>query len=115
MEFGLTLYWQEKVFDFFVVISLVLSMLSFIGFTNIEYIHTVDLVTRVYVCLFLLWRFNSFRKQSQFTHFDRKIAFTAGALLLTTTVLNSIAIMLKSRTRGIFPIIELDEVLELMK
>jgi hypothetical protein len=90
--------WQERVFDLVVTISLILSGFSLVGFTNLSYIYTVDLLTRAYVCLFLLWRFNVFQRKTTFTNFDRKIAFTAGAILLTTGVLNNIGLLLRYHT-----------------
>ena len=41
----------------------------------------------MYVSLFLLYRFNVFRKIT-FTDLDRKIAFSAGVFLFATTALN---------------------------
>jgi len=35
-----------------------------------------------------MWRFNPLREKYEFTELDRKIAFSAGAFILTTTALN---------------------------
>jgi hypothetical protein len=35
-----------------------------------------------------MWRFNPLRTHYEFTDLDRKIAFSAGAFILTTTALN---------------------------
>jgi hypothetical protein len=48
----------------------------------------MDYYVKIYVCLFLIWRFNPLRSNIQFTELDRKIAFSAGVFILTTTALN---------------------------
>ena len=35
-----------------------------------------------------MWRFNPLREKPEFTELDRKIAFSAGLFILTTTALN---------------------------
>jgi hypothetical protein len=42
-----------------------------------------------------LWRFNPFQK-IKFNELDRHIAFSAGLVILTTTILNNYLIRLKS-------------------
>jgi hypothetical protein len=51
------------------------------------YLDNVDYYAKLYVSLFLLYRFNVFRKIT-FTDLDRKIAFSAGVFLFATTALN---------------------------
>ena len=53
-----------------------------------KYLYDLDYYVRIYICLFLIWRFNPFRSHYEFTDLDRKIAFSAGMFILTTTVLN---------------------------
>jgi hypothetical protein len=50
----------------------------------------------IYLCLFLLWRFNPFRKLDTFTELDRKIAFSAGVFIMTTTALNQYIIEIQN-------------------
>ena len=38
--------------------------------------------------LFLIWRFNPLRKTPDFTELDKKIAFTGGLFIISTTILN---------------------------
>jgi hypothetical protein len=54
-----------------------------------EYLETLQYWVKIYVSLFLIIRFNFLRKV-QFTDLDRKIAFTAGLFLLTTTIIDQI-------------------------
>jgi uncharacterized membrane protein (DUF485 family) len=84
-------YYQEKIFDVIIIIIYLLIIVSFLGlFTNAPaYLNDVNFYLRVYVCIFLIWRFNPFRNIDVFTNLDRKIAFNAGVFILTTTILNT--------------------------
>lgn len=81
---------QEYFFNLFIVLSYILIILSMTGLfkTAPKYLETMDYYIRIYICLFLIWRFNPFRTHYEFTNLDRKIAFSAGLFILTTTVLN---------------------------
>ena len=48
-----------------------------------------------------MWRFNPLRSEYEFTDLDRKIAFSAGAFILTTTALNQYLIQLKEIVKNI--------------
>ena len=89
--------WQEKVFDFSVYTSYFLIVISSLGFsaTAPKYLETIDYYVRIYICLFLMWRFNPLKQTYEFTDLDRKIAFSAGVFILTTTVLNTYLINIK--------------------
>jgi len=82
---------QEKVFDFVVIIIYILIVVSFLGFSEKAptFLNNLDYYFRVYICLFLIWRFNSFRSVDKFTSLDRKIACNSGIIILTTTILNT--------------------------
>jgi hypothetical protein len=80
---------QEKVFDIFVIISYILIVASFLGLsTSAEYLlYNIDYYVKIYICLFLIWRFNPLRSKYEFTNLDRKITFTSGMFILTTGIL----------------------------
>lgn len=82
--------YQEKIFDIVIYVSYGLIILSALGISEFapKYLSTLDYYIRVYTCLFLIWRFNPLRTHYEFTDLDRKIAFSAGAFILTTTALN---------------------------
>ena len=82
---------QNTFFNIFIFISYTLIFVSTIGFSQIapKYISNLDYYLKIYVCLFLIWRFNPLRSNIEFTDLDRKIAFNAGCLILTTTALNN--------------------------
>ena len=54
-----------------------------------QYLETIQYWVKIYISLFLIWRFNFFRK-IHFTDLDRKVAFSAGLFLFTTTIFNQI-------------------------
>jgi len=81
---------QNKFFDLFIIISWILLIISALGLSQSapKFLEELDYYVRIYICLFLIWRFHPFRSHYEFTDLDRKIAFSAGMFILTTTVLN---------------------------
>ena len=90
---------QENIFDIIIYISYISIILSFFGLFDSpsQYLDKLDYYVRIYICLFLLWRFNPFRKIEVFTNLDRKIVFTAGLFILTTSALNHYVISIKEK------------------
>jgi len=88
---------QEILFNFFVVLTYFLIIVSFLGLSDNapKYLQSLDYYIRIYICLFLIWRFNPFRSQYEFTNLDRQIVFSGGILILTTTALNQYLINIK--------------------
>ena len=84
------LIFQEKTFDFVIKISFILLLVTLFGFSQYapEYLSTLDYYLKIYICLFLIWRFNPLRSKFQFTNLDAKISFNAGLFILASTALN---------------------------
>ena len=85
---------QEYIFDFTFLIIYILYFAIALGLsaTAPKYLSFLDYYVKIYVSLFLIWRFNPFR-HVKFTSFDRKIAFNAGIFVLfATTSINQILI-----------------------
>lgn len=80
---------QHNLFSLVVFLSYILIVVIYLGLSTSasSYLDTIDYYMRIYICLFLIWRFNPFRRV-EFTDLDRKIAFSAGLFILTTTALN---------------------------
>ena len=78
-------------FNTFVIISYILIILSFFNLYGSAslFLNKLDYYIRIYICLFLIWRFNPFRSSYEFTNLDRKIAFSAGLFILTTSALKT--------------------------
>ena len=81
---------QSRFFNIFIYISYVLLFVSALGISQTapKYLDSLEYYIRIYICLFLMWRFNPLREKYEFTELDRKIAFSAGVFILTTTALN---------------------------
>jgi hypothetical protein len=84
---------QDRLFDIFIILSYISYGLILLGFSTQkpEYLIYLDNIVQMYISLFLIIRFNPFRELT-FTNLDRKIAFSAGLFLLTTTTINSVFI-----------------------
>lgn len=95
---------QERLFDFFILISYILIFASFLSSSKSAslYLELLDYYVRIYICLFLIWRFNPLRSNFEFTDLDRKIAFNAGLIILTTTYLNKYLNYLKTTIKNTF-------------
>ena len=82
---------QSQIFDIITFLSFVLYFAIGIGLSANapEYLDELQRYTKLYVSLFLIWRFNPLRRVT-FTELDGKIAFSAGIFLLTTTAFEQI-------------------------
>lgn len=91
--------WQNRLFNLFIFISYILIIFSALGLSKSapKYLETLDYYVRIYICLFLIWRFNPLRSYYEFTDLDRKIAFSAGVFILTTTALNQYLLSFKDQ------------------
>ena len=86
--------YQENLFNIVIFLSYALIILSSLGLSKLapKYLEILDYYVRIYICLFLIWRFNPFRNV-KFTSLDKKIAFNAGIFVLfATTSINQILI-----------------------
>ena len=94
---------QERIFDIFIYFSYFLILISFFGFSNTapQFLQSMDYYVRIYICLFLIWRFNPFREAEVFTDLDRKIAFSAGMFIITTTALNQYLVSVREKVQKI--------------
>jgi hypothetical protein len=85
--------YQNRIFDVIIIISWILYF--FIALRLLvnapDYLDDLEYYIKIYVSLFLLYRFMPFRKVS-FTDLDKKIAFNAGIFLFTATTINSFLI-----------------------
>jgi hypothetical protein len=82
---------QHNVLDFVTYFTYFLYIAVALGIsaTAPKYLDDLLFYTKLYVSLFLIYRFNPFRRV-QFTELDTKIAFGAGIFLLGTTAIDGI-------------------------
>ena len=97
---------QSKGFDLFIILSYLSYALVLLGVTTSapQYLSYIDYYVKIYISLFLLWRFNMFQK-IQFSELDRRIAFSAGMFLLTTTAATQITQDYLEEIRGVMSMI----------
>ena len=80
---------QEKIFVFTIILSYILYFIAILGVSTQApiYLSYLEIFIKVYVSLFLIIRFNPF-SHIKFTHLDRRIAFSAGVFLFSTSIIN---------------------------
>jgi hypothetical protein len=82
------------IFNIVITIIWILIFLSFVNFYSDKTKMILSIVSyyiRIYVCVFLIVRFNPFytmftKKKFVFTDLDRKIAYSSGITILTTDI-----------------------------
>jgi hypothetical protein len=82
---------QMKAFDAISILTVVLYIAIAFGlWSNApQYLGDLQYYVKIYVALFLIYRFNPFR-HVKFTSLDRRIGFSAGMFLLGTSLLQSL-------------------------
>ena len=80
---------QSNAFDIIVYLTWFLYLLIFLGLSANapQYLDMLQLFVKLYVSLFLIYRFNPLR-HVKFTSLDAKITFSAGLFLLGTTLID---------------------------
>lgn len=83
---------QEQVFIISVFLSYCLYIIVSLGiyYLNPIYLNILNEFIRIYVCFFLIIRFNPFKKEIILTSLDKRIAFSAGVILFTTNFLSKL-------------------------
>jgi len=85
-------------------IAIASYIISIIGLatTQPKYIDTLNTYVKIYACLFLIYRFNRFRKNVKFTELDRKIVFSVALFMLATVAVDSIAMSYFNKAKSKF-------------
>jgi hypothetical protein len=84
---------QNILFDIALVMWFVLLMLTYFNIFESApyYLEWINTIIKLYISLFLLWRFNDFRKV-KFTNLDKKVIFNGALYLFFSTVFVKIII-----------------------
>ena len=84
---------QEYAFLIFIFLSYLLISLSILKLSTHadKYLFILDYYAKIYICLYLIIRFNPFVK-TEFTNHDRRVAFSSGLFLLSTTAIYQLLI-----------------------
>jgi len=86
-------------FEFLSIGFFILYAVIFVGLikSEPEYLLKLNGYLKIYICLYLIYRFNPLRKNIKFTKMDSSIAFHAGVYILATTAFsNAILYYLKN-------------------
>ena len=93
----------QDIFLYGLNFTYVLYFLAILGISSLapEYLSSLRIYLKIYVALLLIYFYNPITyKERKFTDFDRKLAFSAGIfLLLSTTIVDSIELFLKDKTK----------------
>jgi len=92
---------HEKIFIYGLYSSYVLFIIVLLGLSTTapKYLSSLEKFLKLYVSLFLLWRFNPLRKKP-FRKFDRRVVFSCALFLLTTTLLTDAVMAYMQSFRG---------------
>ena len=84
---------QNRSFILIIFTFYILYAVSILGLSRNapQYIEILDTYVKIYICIFLIYRFNPLRTKIEFTELDRKIVFSAGLFILTTTAISKVA------------------------
>jgi len=84
--------YHELLFDLIILLMYMLYGLFILGVSKDaeKYISSIDYYIKIFISLFLIYRFNSFRKINTFTAFDKRMAFSAGILILFATLIDKL-------------------------
>ena len=102
MKFNKDLHrFQNHIYDIVVYITWLLYIIVALGLSANapQYLDSLQYYVKIYVSLFLIFRFNPFT-YTRFTELDARIAFSAGLFLLTTTAIDQILIEYFEDLRG---------------
>lgn len=82
---------QHKLVDLIQIITIMFYIIISFGLSTIapQYLSYLQQFLKIYVSLFLIYRFNNFRT-IKLTELDRKIGFNAGVLLIGSDIINYI-------------------------
>lgn len=82
---------QNQAYDIVMYITWILYIVIALGLSANapQYLEQLHSFIKIYISLFLIYRFNPFRRV-KFTELDGKIAFSAGVFLLGTTAIDGI-------------------------
>lgn len=81
---------QHYLFNIINRVMFALLIVSYIGMWNLApgYLDILRTITHIYISLFLIIRFNPYVSRPNFSELDRKVAFSAGMFLITSTIIS---------------------------
>ena len=85
--------YQSRIYDLVIYITYALYLIIFFGLSSAapKYLSELNFYVHIFIAFFLLYRFNPFRT-IQFNELDRKVAFSAGVFIVTTSTFSELAL-----------------------
>jgi len=86
---------QERFFDVFRIVTYTTYFLLLFGISIVDpsKLELLNTCVHIYIGIFLIYRFNRFRKKVLFNHLDRRIAFHAGLFIIITSSIIQLVIV----------------------
>ena len=95
--------YQSRIYDIVIYITYALYLIIFFGLSSNapKYLTELNFYVHIFIAFFLLYRFNPFRT-IQFNELDRKVAFSAGVFIVTTSTFSELVSNHLYRLHNIF-------------
>lgn len=95
--------YQTQLYDIIIYITYTLYLIIFFGLSSNapKYLDGLNFYVHMFIAFFLLYRFNPFRT-IQFNELDRKVAFSAGVFIMTTSTFSELVLNDLNRAHKIF-------------
>ena len=102
------MHWYEEFYMYIKYGLLIMFLLSFLHLKNQPvYLSDLNLLVQVFICIFLLYRFNPFKK-SKFTAFDKEVVFDSAVYLLLSSLLVKLLVIINKNANKINKINKMD-------
>ena len=100
---------QLLLYNFISIICYILIIVSvFVNSEKAEYIFKeIEYYLKLYMALYLIWRFNPYRKQINITILDRQIIYGSAFFILFVVVINKILLKHKDQIKSFYKKIKL--------
>ena len=94
--------WYEKFYTYITYTLYTLFLISFFQISKNapEYLDELNIIIKIFICVFLLYRFNPF-VNNIFTEFDKKIVFDSALYLLFSSLIIDFYLIFKKKMKQI--------------
>jgi len=92
---------KEEIFTYAIYFNYILYIVIALGLSQTApiYLQYLDSFIRNFVSLFLIVQFNPFNDITEFTQFDRKVAFSAGVFTFATSSVNQLLLFFFNKVK----------------
>jgi hypothetical protein len=86
------------------IIIYILICISILGISKdaTPILHEIEFYLKIYIALYLIWRFNAFRNNIKVTDLDKKLVFESAFILLSVTILNKLLLQFEDKIKTYF-------------